>query len=97
MHIKSGHFYIDKYHTNVAVVVEGPNGMKLNVSLPPSVAAQIAAICSRHVHAVLNSAHVHAVLNSAAEVTPEEYTNAAADQVNQFASQGVPGHIGERL
>ena len=85
MHIKSGHFYIDKYHTNVAVVVEGPNGMKLNVSLPPSVAAQIAAICSRH---------VHAILNSAAEVTPEEYTDAAADQVNQFAPQSVLEHIG---
>ena len=87
MFIKSGHFYIDKYHTNVNVVVEGPNGMNLNVSLPPSVAAQIAAICSRH---------VHAILNSAAEVTPEEYTEAAADQVDQFAHQNALKHIGER-
>lgn len=86
MLIKSGHFYIDKHHTNVEVAVEGPNGMKLNVSLPPSVAAQIAAICSRH---------VHAILNNAAEVTPEEYTAAAADQVNQFAPQNILEHSGE--
>ena len=88
MLIKSGHFYIDKHHTNVEVAVEGPNGMKINVNLPAGVAAQIVAVCSRH---------VHAILNSAAEVTPEEYTDAAADQVNQFAPQSVLEHIGERL
>ena len=83
MLIKSGHFYIDKHHTNVEVAVGGPNGMKISVNLPASVAAQIAAICSRH---------VHAILNTAAEVSPEEYTAAAANQVNQFAPQNVLEH-----
>lgn len=89
MFIKSGHFYIDKHHTKVEVEVEGPDGVKIIVNLPASVAAQIAAICSRH---------VHVVLNNAAEVTPEEYTAAAADQVNQFnqfAPQNVPEHSQE--